>query len=147
MQREIFNRMFEEFIKCFRPFKRRPWCWCGPRWTLVWHPCHRESVRRIIISNCQILSLHSLFFIFIKARLRAQDKKKKKRRVAVDKVAWVCVVMVGPVSYLWAIRAARRSVCTRLLVLQAVLRPAGPPGSSGLPAGPSARLHSGRGAN
>jgi len=22
MQRELFNHMFEEFIKCFRPFKR-----------------------------------------------------------------------------------------------------------------------------
>jgi len=21
------------------PFKRPPWCWWGPRWTGVWHPC------------------------------------------------------------------------------------------------------------
>jgi len=52
------------------PLRGRPWCWCGPRWTWVWHPCLRGTTvsRRIVGSLPVLTELHH-----VASPLKARD--------------------------------------------------------------------------
>jgi len=43
MQKELFHNMFGSSLYkvsgATGPLRGRPWCWCSPRWKLVWHAC------------------------------------------------------------------------------------------------------------